>query len=81
MDLFPTGEHGELIATSVQRNTSIGIFCSKEYYNNYQAELTAAWKKEFPQDCPLFFSINRLPGEPRAHKLERPYLRAETIKI
>lgn len=81
-DLTPLGIYGELISHSLSRGTSIGIFCSKEYFSSATNDWVDAWKQEQKNEAPLFFSIvsTHLPQK-RISKLTRPQLQAETTRI
>jgi acyl-[acyl-carrier-protein]-phospholipid O-acyltransferase / long-chain-fatty-acid--[acyl-carrier-protein] ligase len=58
--LCPHGEQGELILHSLQRGTSVGIFCSQDYLEHISPTVSNAW-----HDIGNLSQASSLLGEPR----------------
>ena len=57
-ELYPSGESAELFRHSIERNTSIAIFCSKRTLSKYARPLIDAWAREPSMEKISFFTIS-----------------------
>jgi acyl-[acyl-carrier-protein]-phospholipid O-acyltransferase/long-chain-fatty-acid--[acyl-carrier-protein] ligase len=77
-DLSSEGEHSELIMHSLERGTSVGIFCSKESLPKVIA-LSQGWKERLPKEeipTPLFFTLD---SHDESVSSQFPSVRRDTI--
>ena len=57
-EIAPTGESSELFRHSIERKTSVAIFCSKRTLSNYVQPLVRAWQQEPLMQEVSFFTIS-----------------------
>ena len=79
--LTPTGLEGELIAHSLQRGTSIAVFCSEKQFIQASQEWMREWKSETKESSFLFFSLTAIFEQNFPKKWKRPILKAEVTRI
>ena len=57
-EISPNGESAELFRHSIERKTSIAIFCSKRTLSNYAQPLITAWQQEPHMQEVSFFTVS-----------------------
>ena len=77
--LTPTGAQAELIEHSMQRGTSIAIFCTQKHFDESYELWMREWKREMRENSLLFFALTTSQQECEPEKFKRTTLTA-TIK-
>lgn len=76
-DIAPSGQYAELIRHSIERKTSIAIFCSKRILAQYAQPLISAWKEEPLLSSITFYTVSIPESWEGAEKTGKLSLSAE----
>ena len=76
-EIAPTGESSELFRRSIERKTSVAIFCSKRMLSNYAQPLVKAWQQEPLMQGVCFFTISIPESSEGAEKTGKLSLSAQ----
>jgi hypothetical protein len=80
-EIAPTGESAELFRHSIERKTSVAIFCSKRTLSNYAQPLISAWRQEpLMQEVP-FFTVSIPESNEGAEKTGKLSLSAQIERL
>lgn len=80
-EIAPTGESAELFRHSIERKTSVAIFCSKRTLSNYAQPLISAWRQEpLMQEVP-FFTVSIPESSEGAEKTGKLSLSAQIERL
>jgi acyl-[acyl-carrier-protein]-phospholipid O-acyltransferase/long-chain-fatty-acid--[acyl-carrier-protein] ligase len=80
-EIAPTGESAELFRHSIERKTSVAIFCSKRTLSNYAQPLISAWQQEPLMQEVGFFTVSIPDSCEGAEKTGKLSLSAQIERI
>lgn len=80
-DLLPDGHFGSLITHSIQRGTSVGIFCSKKLFEDYTRRWLGTWQAELNDPALKFFTLTSTGQENLDAGKIKTSLQAKVIQL